>query len=395
MPDQPSFQYDEQLKKRPSSSRGYRGADNRGPYSRTPPNLKQTANIISPLVSTVTNMPQQLSSTLRSSSILVNEPPINKGDVDDDTMPLDEADTMLEGLSSNETSSVNITTSDQPIALRNKIPARRQAYSVTADSALTPRPTIPTLHSIPTIHTKAKQSSEKRVNFMIDSVPPPSSDSVPPSSRSDLSSMITEIIENAREQCVTTQDEADDAERSTSDVFTADNVSAEKIDDPSETTADTAETENDPNSIFDPADEQVNVVANYQNFEQPQTASQLNNDADKGQEETKQHDPTGWEPTDIDPLVMEEMIAANKPDTVKKLSKLSLKKSSFLKAGNTGQPKKVKNSSSVKKLVAKTSKQFDPAKSKKNTTAAKQQTSKKSNKTNQDWKKTILQKVKK
>ena len=211
-------------------------------------------------------------------------------------------------------------------------------------------------------------------------------DSVPPSSRSDLSSMITEIIENAREQCVTTQqDEADDAERSTSDVFTADNVgakSAEKIDDPSETTADKAETENDPNSIFDPGDEQVNVVADYQHFEQPQTASQLNIDADKGQEETKQLDPTGWEPTDIDPLAMEEMIAANKPDTVKKLSKLSLKKSSFLKAGNTGQPKKV--SSSVKKLVAKTSKQFDPAKSKKNATAARQPTSKKSNKMNQD-----------
>ena len=134
------------------------------------------------------------------------------------------------------------------------------------------------------------------------------------------------------------------------------------------------------------------MVADYQNF---QTASQHNNDADKGQEETKQHDPTGWEPTDIDPLAMKEMIAANKPDTVKKLSKLSLKKSSFLKAGNTGQPKKVKNSLSVKKLVAKTSKQFDPAKSKKNTTAAKQQTPKKSNKMNQDWKKTILQKVKK
>ena len=418
--------------------------------------MKQTANI-SPLVNSVTSMPQQFSITLKSNSNLANESPINKEDVDDDTMPLDEAEAMLEGLSSNETSYVNMTTSDEPVALRNRIPARRQAYSVTAESALTPRPIIPTLHSIPTISAKAKQSSEKRVNFMIDFMPP--------ASKSDSSNVITEIIENARKECETTQpneanditeiiqnsreqcetaqqdevniteiiqnreqcetaqqdeanditqnsreqcetiqqDAANDAEQSTSVVYTADNIdakSAEKTDDPIETNpADTAETENDPNATTDLANEQVNVVTDNQNFEQPQSTSQLNIHADGDEKEMKKLDLSVEELIDVDPRMLEELIAANKPPTSKKRSKLSLKKSSSMKAGKTVQPKKVKSSTSVKKLTAKTSKQFDPSTKAKNSTTAKpnakQPTSKKPNKMEQDWKKTILQKVQK
>lgn len=432
---QPSFQHDEQHKKRPSSSRGYRSADSRGPQNWTPSNMKQMTNI-SPLVNSVTSMPQQFNNTLTSSRDLANEPPIDKEDVDDDTMPLDEAETILEGLSSNE-SHVNMATSDEPVALRNRIPARRQAYSVTAESALTPRPIIPTLHSIPTISGKVKQSSEKKVNFMIDFMPP--------APKSDLSNMITETIENARaqrdttqqneanditktiqnEQCETAQqneandvteiiqntseqretaqqDATNDAEQSTGVVFTVDNVdgkSAEKTDDPIETNAaDTAETEIDPNSITDSANEQVNVVADNQNFEQPQSITHLNIDADS---DRKEIDLSVEQLVDVDPQILEELIAANKPPTSKKQSKLSLKKSSSLKAGKTVQPKKIKSSTSAKKLSAKTSKQFDPP-AKKNTTtksnvkrSAKQPTSKKPNKMGQDLKKSILQKVQK
>ena len=423
---QSSSQFDEQLKKRPSSSRGYRTVDNRGPYSRTTNNSKQTASI-SPLVNSTSasmaGIPQQLSNTLRSNSDLVDQLSIN-ADVDDDTMPLEEAETLLESYPDVESSSsLDVCSSDVPMAIiRDKIQPRRQAFSVTAESALTPRPIIPIRRSIPTMPASKKHSTEKRVNFMIDPEPTPS--------HSAVGNAINRIIQNAKEQCEVMENEVEHIDVvDIADTKAA--TSADITDDPSKTTADTTIAESDPNSISDPANEKITdnksdpnsipgpaneKITDNKNSHRPQTASHLNTNADNGQkvdsspQETEDLDPTMEEPADIDP-VMKELLdidptlkeklkgetvtpSTNKPILSKKTSKLSVKSSSSSK---TAQVKGV--TSSAKKVGAKNSKQFDPVSSKVKQNATKQlagkQTTKKPKKVAEDWKKTVLQNVKK
>ena len=453
---QPSFQYDEQLKKRPSSSRGYR-ADNRGPYSRTTSAQKQTANI-SPLVnstSALTGMPQQFSNMVRSNSSLVNGPLVNKEDVDDDTMPLDETETGLEGLSDIEMSSIPSSTSDEPVTIRDKLQRYRQGgYSVMSESALNPRPPIPVQRSIPTNLSKIKQSSEKRVNFIdpvptsssekkanfIDPVPTSSSekkvnfiDPVPPPSLpgSEIGNTLTKNTKESKSTTeITEHDEAASVEHNLKDA-----KSAEITDEANKNNADLTEKIN-LNSVSDLRKAQYEKADKTVDYQSTQSLSQtvITSHATGGDSSTKS---TPKEMEDTDPIVDEQLLAsqtesqpatddegstpkiilenidsiteqvlldaapANKPATSKNRSLIALGKSE-----KAAQVKNLKSISS-KKLNAKSSKQFDKSTSSKKLNAKiskqfdattgkpKKQTSKKPNKINQDWKKTILQTMKK
>ena len=437
---QPSFQYDEQLKKRPSSSRGYR-ADNRGPYSRgTISAQKQTANI-SPLVNSTSALPQQFSNMVKSNSSLVNGPLVNKEDVDDDTMPLDEAETALEGLSDIEMSSLPSSTSDEPITLRDKIQRHRQGeYSVMSESALNPRPPIPAQRSIPTNLSKIKQSSEKKVNF-IDPVPTSSSEKkVNPAPSSQASGIGSTLTKNTKEQSEstteqlgstteTTHDEATNGERNLKDAR-----SAEIADDANKNNADITEEYN----LYSVSD--LRKTPYEKNESTPSLAHTTSNDSTKTTpKEMEDHDPivnkqlfdetvtpsqtespsTTYAEGSTPKIIVEDMdsiteqvlldaAAANKPPAISKnrsfirLGKSSEKvaqgknlKSSSSKKINANKSKQLVKSASSRKLNAKNSKQFDSRTTSSKPKQGVKQTSKKPNKANQDWKKTILQTMKK
>ena len=433
---QPSFQYDEQLKKRPSSSRGYR-TDNRGPYSRTTSGPKQTANI-SPLVnstSALTGVPQQFSNTIKSNSNLVNEPLVNKEDVDDDTMPLDE----LEGLSDIEiSSSLQRSASEEPVTIRDKLQRHRQAYSVMSESALNHRPSIPVQRSTPT--NLSKKPSEKKVNF-IDPVPQSTSGS---EIGNGLTKNTKEQNEPTSEQYGATQyDEAASVEHNLKDA-----KSAEIVDDANENNYADLTEESNLNSMSD-----LRNTAQYQKADKtvdnqsthslPQTTAShhANSSTNTIPKEMEDSDPivngqlldeaaipshlslqTESQPTTNTPMIIVEDVdsvpeqvlidaaPANKPAIrssivpgksgkaaaqAKNLKRTSSKKlnAKTSRMFDSTQAKNLKRTSS-KMLNAKTSRMFDSKTASKSKQGVKQ-TSKKSKKINQDWKKTILQTMKK
>lgn len=446
--NQPSFQYNEQLKKRPSSSRGYR-ADNRGPYSRgTISTQKQTANI-SPLVNSTSALPQQFSNMVKSNSSLVNGSLVNKEDIDDDTMPLDEAETALEGLSDIEMSSLPSSTSDEPITIRDRIQRHRQGeYSVMSESALNPRPPIPVQRSIPTNLSKIKQSSEKKVNF-IDPVPTSSSEKkvnfinpAPSSPASGIGSMSTE---NTKEQPKSEQlgstTESTQHDEATNEPNLKDARSAEIADDANKNNADTTEkydlnsvsdlskapyekndktvdhqsapslpqvrTTSDDSTTTTPKDmEDIDPIVNKQLFDETMTPFQTESQSTTYAE--------GSMPKimieDMDSITEQALLdaaAANKPPSISKnhsfiaLRKSSVKaaqvknlKSTSSKKLNAKSSKQLVKSTSSRKLNAKNSKQFDSKTTSGKPKQGVKQTSKKPNKMNQDWKKTILQTMK-
>lgn len=425
---QPSFQYDEQLKKRPSSSRGYR-ADNRGPYSRgTLSTPKQTANI-SPLVNSTSALPQQFSNMVKSNSSLVNGSLVNKEDIDDDTMPLDEAETALEGLSDIEMSSLPSSTSDDPIIIRDKIQRHRQGeYSVMSESALNPRPPIPVQRSIPTNLSKIKQSSEKKVNFI---------DPVPSSPASGIGSVSTKNTKEQpkSEQLGSTAETTHHNEATNDKPNLKDARSAEIADDANKNNADTTEkydlskapyekndktvdyqstpslpqvrTTSDDSTTTTPKDmEDIDPIVNKQLFDETMTPFQT-----ESQPTTYAEGSTPKimiEDTDsITEQVLLDAAAANKPPSISKnrsfiaLRKSSEKvaqvknlKSTSSKKLNTKSSKQLVKSTSSRKLNAKNSKQFDSKTTSGKPKQGVKQTSKKPNKVNQDWKKTILQTMK-
>ncbi|XP_065899962.1 uncharacterized protein [Dysidea avara] len=141
----------DQIKKRPSTSRGYRTAD-RGPYIRsTSSGVKQA--IVSPLVSSATNK-----TVTNVSSGKFDPSTDTEEDLDDDTMPLEEADTILAGgLSNTEivTPPGSMATLEEP-STSSKIQPQRQtgsALSLKPSSSLSSR--------------RQSSSSEKKVNFSL------------------------------------------------------------------------------------------------------------------------------------------------------------------------------------------------------------------------------------
>lgn len=408
IPVQSSLQYDEQLRKRPSSSRGYRTVDNRRPYSRATNSSKQKASI-SPLVNSISafsDMPQQF--MVQSNSNLANELPITKEDVDDDTMP-SEVETILDGLSDNEISSpLSSSTSDEPVTTRDKIQPHRLAYSVTAESAFTPRLTIPTQH--PTSANLAKRS-EKKVNF-IDPAPSASSAGI---QESEVGGMIIEIIQRAKEQCesneatlsagtgikgptVDTSDfmsmpdtvaGATDLTKSSSNIRTAKDAK-------SEGRGDTRE-END-HSKSDTQNDNINKTADNQNSHpSPQTTS-INNDSDNSVDSIT----PGKASYPPDELVKQTSLLStttstlvDQPITSEKQPNPLARKTSIV-SGKAAQTKKIKTSPSTKTVSPKNTKQpHSKQTTKQSTTSKAVKQPKKPNKMDQDWKKTILQKVKK
>lgn len=223
---------------------------------------------------------------------------------------------------------------------------------------------------------------------MIDHAPPLSS----VTEEDEVGNMITEIIQKAKEQCETMQDdEGDGANTNNDDIMVKNN--ARSADKPSnnnaDTTGDSAYTKVISNQGDTPNDV-INEIADNQNSFPSVPSVQI----------TSHDGPLNIDAYDsIDNLELEQLIAENKPAAVKKRSNLLIKQTSSMLQGKATQAKKLKSSSSIatKKLGSKISKQFEKATKAKQSTAKQgvKQTSKKPNKVNQDWKKAILQKVKK
>ena len=382
--------------------------------------MKQTANI-SPLInstSALTGIPQQLNRMTQQS----NELP-TKEDVDDDSMPLEEAEAMmLDGLSDIELSSpLNSSTSDEPVFVRDKIQPRRLAYSVTAESALTPRPTTirPNL-------AKVKQSSEKKVNFLIDSVP--SGSSPVKENEVHVGDMITEVIQKAKEQCeneVTTPVDGTIQESTMVDISDqpttiADTTPAkgdsteskgdsteskgDSIESQGETDAKSAETDDhNQNSVGTEGNDHSILVQSgrYQSDDNnidnqsphppssPQTTSG-NNGSDHLTTDAATHTPR------IDVVQQPTIIS---PTTSKVKSTLLVKKPSSTAPCKPTQARKPIRTTSVtidsQNIKKSNSKQTNKAKQNTTSKGGKQPSSKKPSKMDNDWKKTILQNVKK
>ena len=439
---QPSFQYDEQIKKRPSSSRGYR-ADNRVPYSRgTTPSPKQTANI-SPLVNSTSALPQQFSNTVKSNSSLVNEPLVNNEDVDDDSMPLDEPETALEGLSDTEMSSLPSSTSVEPVTIRDKIHRHSQGeYSVMSESALiNHRPPIPAQRSIPTNLSKIKQSSEKKVNF-IDPGPVPTSsekkvsfiDPAPSSPASGIGSTLTKNTKEQPTEQLGSTTETTQHEVTSGELNLKDAQSAEIVNDVNKNNADVTEEEYDLNSLSDlrkapyekndhqstpslppthttgdasikttPKEmEDIDPIVNKELFDKTVAPSQT------------ESQPTTYAEGSTPKIMIEDMdsiteqvlmdaAATNKPNrsfmvprkSIEKAAQVKNLKSTSSKKLNAKSSKQLVKSTSARKLNAKNSKQFDSKTTNSKPKQGVKQTSKKPNKMGQDWKNTILQTMKK
>lgn len=377
---QSSFKYDDQQRKRPNSSRGYRSIDNKGLYNR---NSKQTANI-SPLVNSTSGIPQQFSNMTTSNSSLANGPLINKEDVDDDTMPFDEPEATLDCFSDTAISPLNSVALNEPVTTRDEMPARRQSYSVTEETDRNPRLTIPLQHSISTNLAKAKQSSEKKVNFMIDSAP---SSSV--TQESEVGNMITEIIQNAKQQLDSNETAEDKC--NVSIVVTAPEESAVFT----SYSADTTET-NDPNSQTDLEKTTSDKKASEP---LPQTTSYTADGSSPKDLDFMEQPIDPIEPGSSVEQIEETATPAASPNTPKKRSSLLVKKSSstspaLTKKTSSGPALVKKVKSSTSKLGAKSSKQFD-SKQSKTKQGGKQTSAKKPKNMGQDWKKTILQTMKK
>ena len=169
----------DQIKKRPSTSRGYR--TDRGQYSRgASSGIKQA--IVSPLVST-NNTVTTMSSGKFDPSTDTEE------DLDDDTMPLEEAETILtSGLSNMEivTPPSSMATLESP-STSSRVQPQRQA-----ESALSQK-------------SRRSSSSEKKVNFSLTLGSAGLSEipeiTEPVVTEPQVNTMVSNIIQIAKEQC--------------------------------------------------------------------------------------------------------------------------------------------------------------------------------------------------
>ena len=410
--------FNEQLKKRPTSSRGHRTTDN-GPYSRS---LRQTTMISqSPLVSygSLTGVPQQFSDLVKSNSSLVNGAPICKEDVDDDSMPMDEAEAVLEGLSDIEISQLSqCNRSDESI--RDKLP-HGQAYSDQPELAnhvllTNPASSIPKQRSFFATTSKTKQLSEKKVSF-IDAVPPSAQELMTDSSK-ELTTEQTQIINDgaSREQSLSDARLAEAVEDLTADM-TKDRSSSHSLPQTASQTATKSSNENiserlptititspqsSPQTSTTNGDKgkvegisttvsngdkntlKVTTTETNGNMEkpintvatpQPSYEVQVTTNGDNTPKETEEE----FDLTNLEQLM--DAASLNKP--IKN-------RSASMPPGRS----RISNNASLKKLNAKSSKSGIDSKVIKTKQSVKQ-TSRKPRNNNQDWKKAILQSVKK
>ena len=405
---QSSFQYNEQLKKRPTSSRGHRPTD-KGPYNRS---LRQTTMISqSPLVNygSLTGVPQQLSDIVKSNSSLVNGALISNEDVDDDSMPMDEAETVLEGLSDIEVSPSSQSTRSEESVIKDKL-QRGQAYSVQSESTNVPVPSIPKQRSFSSATTsKTKQQSEKKVSF-IDTAPP-SLQKLMAESSEDLTTKQQAQIDNGanREQSLSDARSAETVDNVTTIVIKEQSGSYPIPQTASQPAINSVEniTEQLPTiTITSPKSSQA-VTGDKEEVKDISTAVTNGNKNTSGVTDilttvTNGNDEKTTPITVTTPTPSEVELTTSLDKTSKKIEEFDLTDQQLMDAASSNKPIKhrsasmspgrsrISDSASSRKLNPRNSKSWIDNKAIK----TKKQTSKKPRNNNQDWKKAILQTVK-
>jgi len=174
----------DQLKKRPSTSRGYRNVD-RGPYNRSiSSGIKQA--IVNPLVSSNSN-----NKTVTTTSSGKFDPGTDtEEDLDDDTMPLEEADTVLTSGTEIVTPPSSMATLEGP-STSSRVQPQRQTGLV--------------LSLKPSSSRRRSSSSEKKVNFSL-TLGPGELPEIPEIAEQAMTephvnTMVSNIIQIAKEQC--------------------------------------------------------------------------------------------------------------------------------------------------------------------------------------------------